>query len=117
MARLSEEQQRELANEHRGEVIENSATTIESRKLGQIVSVRLDSDTIVALREIANERRSTVSDLLREGADLIVESNRQSMKITQVTYQVTVTPPLTNNWETRTASRSGMLEKEEPISA
>jgi hypothetical protein len=41
--------------------------------MAQMVSVRLYGELIVKLRDVAKERNSTLSDLLREGAELVVE--------------------------------------------
>lgn len=45
---------------------------VEPRDLPHVVSVRLPADTVVALRDIANRRGETVSDLLRTGAEIVL---------------------------------------------
>jgi len=96
---MNERERRELANEHRGEVLIDSATPIEGRRLGQIVSLRLEADMIVSLRDIANQRGVTVSDLLREGAARIIAAEQQSMRITELSFSVNVFSSQQSRWE------------------
>jgi hypothetical protein len=94
---MNEIERRELANAHRGEVLPGSGTPVAGRRLGQIVSVRLESDTIAALRGIANRRGMTVSDLLREGAGMVLAADRQAGTV-RVSFSVSVSPPRTTIW-------------------
>jgi predicted DNA-binding ribbon-helix-helix protein len=77
-AKMSEERRnneiarRERAQTHAGEVVPGSGKRGKPRRLGQMVSVRLDGELVSALRNIAEQRGVTVSDLLREGAEQIV---------------------------------------------
>lgn len=70
----------------RGDVVEGSAQSIEGRRLAQIVSLRLDADTVAALRDIAERRRASLSDLLREGLALLMASEQRTMVVTSLTY-------------------------------
>jgi hypothetical protein len=69
--RADEAVRRNLARQHRGEVVEGSGEPIEGRSVPQMVSVRLDPALLAELRALARKRGSTVSDLLREGAGLV----------------------------------------------
>lgn len=69
--RKSEVVRREEA--HAGEIVAGSGRRGKPRRMAQMVSVRLDGELIGKLRVVAEERNATLSDLLREGAELIVE--------------------------------------------
>jgi hypothetical protein len=56
-----------------GKVVPGSGRRGKPRRMAQMVSVRLDGELIGGLRLIARERNVTLSDLLREGAELILE--------------------------------------------
>ena len=72
--RKSEIARRERAQAHAGEVVSGSGKRGKPRRMAQMVSVRLDGELISMLRTIAEQRGVTVSDLLREGAQLILEN-------------------------------------------
>jgi hypothetical protein len=63
---------RERAQAHAGEVVPGSGKRGKPRRMAQMVSVRLDGELVSRLRTIAEQRGVTVSDLLREGAELVV---------------------------------------------
>jgi predicted transcriptional regulator len=72
--RKSEVVRREEAQAHAGEeIVAGSGRRGKPRRMAQMVSVRLDGELIGKLRIVAEERNATLSDLLREGAELIVE--------------------------------------------
>src|ERR687898_2474560 len=71
--RNNEIARRERAQAHAGEVVAGSGRRGKPRRMAQMVSVRLDGELIGKLRVVAKERNTTLSDLLREGAELIVE--------------------------------------------
>lgn len=77
-AKMSEERRnneiarRERAQTHAGEVVAGSGKRGKPRRMAQMVSVRLDGELVSRLRIIAAQRGVTVSDLLREGAELVV---------------------------------------------
>lgn len=77
-ARRSEQERRELAQQHAGEVIEGSGRAVPPRRLGDMVSLRLEPGLAGALRELANRRQTSVSELLREAAVRLVEDERLS---------------------------------------
>ena len=87
---MSERERRELANEHRDELAEEAASPVEPRRLGQMVSLRLDPDVVSALRRVASVRGVTLSDLLREGAAMVVAANEQGMRVTEINLGVEV---------------------------
>lgn len=74
--RASERDRRETAYEHRGELAEDSAEPVTPRRLDHAVSVRLDPEVLSALRDVAESRGTTVSDLLREGAQRVLEEEQ-----------------------------------------
>jgi predicted DNA-binding ribbon-helix-helix protein len=93
---MSERERRELANRHRGEVVPDSGTPVEGRRLAQVVSLRFEPEILATLRDIANRRGMTVSDLLREGADVIIAADRRAVDVTGLSMlRVTVTPART----------------------
>ncbi len=75
--RLSEEIRiREEERAHAGEVVEGSGIRGKPRRLPQMVSVRLDGRLVAALRALARQRGVTMSDLMREGAEAVLEGYR-----------------------------------------
>lgn len=85
---LSERERRELANAHRGEVADAPSEAVEPKQLDQMVSLRLDTGVITTLREIANQRGTTMSELLREGASMVIIASQQRSPITDVSLRV-----------------------------
>ena len=81
---MSEEQhdeeirQQAKAEAGAGKVVPGSGRRGKPRRMAQMVSVRLDGELIGKLRLVAKERNVTLSDLLREGAELIVEDEYAS---------------------------------------
>jgi hypothetical protein len=71
---MNERKRREVAFEHRGEIVPNSGVPVEPKMLDQIVSVRLPGDMAAALRDAANARGVKVSDLLRQAARQIIST-------------------------------------------
>jgi predicted DNA-binding ribbon-helix-helix protein len=65
---MDEVARRELAQQHAGEVARGSGHAVEPRRLGQMVSVRLEPQLAAALREVAERRGTSVSELLRAAA-------------------------------------------------
>ena len=56
-----------------GQVVPGSGRRGKPRRMAHMVSARLDGELVGKLRVVAKERNVTLSDLLREGAELIVE--------------------------------------------
>jgi hypothetical protein len=71
--RASEIARRKEAQEHAGEIIAGSGKQGKSRRMPRMVSARLDGELVAELRAVARQRSTTISDLLREGAELIVQ--------------------------------------------
>jgi len=71
--RENEEIRQEKAEAGAGKVVPGSGRRGKPRRMAQMVSVRLDGELIGKLRIVAEQRNATLSDLLREGAELIVE--------------------------------------------
>ncbi len=90
-ARRSEQERRELAQQHMGEVVEDSGRVVTPRRLGQMVSVRLEPGLAEALRELAKRRGISVSEALREAATRLLEADEAASKTTS-TWQVVSVP-------------------------
>jgi hypothetical protein len=71
--RESEMVRRERAHAHKGEVVSGTGKRGKPRRMAQMVSVRLNGELVSGLRTIAEQQGVTVSDLLREGAELVVQ--------------------------------------------
>ena len=80
--RRSEQERRELAQQHAGEVVEGSGRVVTPRRMGQMVSVRLEPGLAEALREFANRRGSSVSEALREAAIRLLEADQAASRTT-----------------------------------
>ena len=84
-SRASEAERRETAFAHRGEVEEGSGEKLTPKHVSQMVSVRLDGELAGALRDVAERRGMTVSDVLREAvADIVLAES--SSDVPQVIY-------------------------------
>jgi hypothetical protein len=81
-ARRSEQERRELAQRHAGEVVADSGRAVTPRRLGQMVSVRLEPGLAEALRGLANRRGITVSEALRDAAVKLLEAEQATSKAT-----------------------------------
>jgi hypothetical protein len=77
---------REEALAHAGEIVPGSGARGNPRRMARMMSVRLDGGLIGQLREVAQRRNTTVSDLLREGAELVVQdayADTVTLKVTR----------------------------------
>lgn len=83
---------REAAFNARGDVVEGAARDVTPRRLGQMVSLRLEADLIVALREVAERRGQSLSSLLREAASLLLAHERGSAISYLTSYHVMYQP-------------------------
>lgn len=81
-ARRSEQERRELAQQHAGEVVASSGRVATPRRLGQMVSVRLEPGLVEALRDLANRRGISVSEALREAAIQLLKAEQAASKAT-----------------------------------
>src|SRR5829696_9420901 len=82
----SEITRREEALAHAGEVVPGSGVRGNPRRMARMMSVRLDGRLIGQLREVAQRRNTTVSELLREGAELVVQdayADAVTLKVTK----------------------------------
>jgi len=70
--RANEVARREDAEAHAGEIVAGSGRQGKPRRMPRMVSARLDAELVAELRAVARQRNTTVSDLLREGAERIV---------------------------------------------
>ena len=85
--RKSEIERRELAQAHAGEVDEDSGILGTPRLMSQMVSVRLDGQLVIELWDAAERRGVTLSDILREGARLVLQEEYASAE-PQASYRV-----------------------------
>lgn len=88
--RRSEQERREEAHQHAGDVVAGSGRAVAPRRLGQMVSVRLEPGLVEALRELANRRGISVSEALREAAVLLLEADEVASKATVSWHVVSV---------------------------
>jgi Arc/MetJ-type ribon-helix-helix transcriptional regulator len=80
------------------DLVEGSGRRLESRRLDQMISVRLDPTLVAALRELASQRQVSLSDILREAALLLLRhENAQNV----ITFRVDVTNERTGATEHR----------------
>ena len=78
--RENEAARREKAQAHAGEIVGGSGRQGKPRRMAQMISVRLDGELVSRLRTVAEQRGVTVSELLREGAQLIVQNEYASAR-------------------------------------
>lgn len=91
--RRSESARRDEAFEHRGEVVPESGRPVEPRRVPQVVSLRLHPDLLAALRTLADARGTSVSELLREGAEFVIIRSTAAFvqwRLSQVHHEQTV---------------------------
>lgn len=81
-AKEREIEMRREAEEHRGQPIEGSGVAIEGRRLGEMVSLRLEADLAVALRELAQNRGVSMSELIRQAAASLVSGSASVAEVT-----------------------------------
>lgn len=74
---MSEADRRELADALRDEGAAADEAVDEPRRLDQMFSVRLGPDLAAALRDLANVRGATVSELLREAALALLRAEHE----------------------------------------
>lgn len=79
--REDEKRRREAAQAHTAEV-EPGGHEVAGRSIRQMVSVRLEAQLLKDLRELAETRGESVSDLLREAAvELVARSRRAPLRL------------------------------------
>lgn len=83
-ARRSEQERRGLAQQHAGEVVEGSGRVVTPRRLGEMISLRLEPALAEALRELADRQGVSLSELLREAAVRLVEAGQVTSRTTFV---------------------------------
>jgi Ribbon-helix-helix protein, copG family len=92
-ARRSEQERRELAQQHAGEVVEGSGRVVAPRRLGQMVSVRLEPGLAAALRKLASQRGISVSEALREATVRLLE-DEQATPNTSFSWRIVSVPTI-----------------------
>jgi hypothetical protein len=85
--RKSEKERRELAQAHAGEIVEGSGSLGTPRLMSHMVSLRLDGNLVIQLRNAAERRGVSLSDILREGAGLVMQAERAAAK-SQADYRI-----------------------------
>lgn len=108
--RREEIERRRMAHSHQGEVIAGSGKPLEASNLEQMVSVRLDADTVAHLRRISSQRNISLSALIRDALGNYVESASFTSDIRwRVTrYEGVVTTGA--EWNEEPRSRSSLRE-------
>ncbi len=86
--RQSEGDRRELARQHRGEVVADSASAVEPRRMPIMVSVRLEADLVAELRNIAADRGATMSEVLRDSVRLFIHATRAATRAVALNWNV-----------------------------
>lgn len=86
--RRTEVERREAAQAAKGQIEEGAEEPVEPTKLGQMLSLRLSPEIAVALRRIASERNTSVSELLREAAQRLVAESTTPTSV--LMYRVTL---------------------------
>jgi hypothetical protein len=81
----SEIDRREEARAHAGDIVAGSGQRGNPRRMAQMVSARLDGELVAKLRAVAEQRNLTLSELLREGAELIVRDEYADMIRLEIT--------------------------------
>lgn len=74
----NEQDRRELAQQHAGDVIEGSGHAVAPRRLGQMVSLRLEPELAEALRKLAERQGISLSELLRHAAVQSLEAGQSN---------------------------------------
>src|SRR5215217_9508906 len=69
--RENEERRQEKIEAGVGEIVPGAGRRGTPRRMDQMVSVRLDGDLIARLKTVAKRRGLTLSELVREGAELV----------------------------------------------
>lgn len=92
-ARSAERALRNRAQAQKGSVVEGSGKAVEPRRLVQIISVRLDPELAGQLREVAQARGTTMSDLLRDGGRMLVDLHHTPQRPNPIIRAVTFYSP------------------------
>jgi hypothetical protein len=82
-------------------IIEGSGQPVPPRRLGHMVSLRLEPELAERLREVAHRRGVSLSELLREGAALLLMSERSRPR---ATYHYVVSGAYSFNGHTAAAT-------------
>lgn len=77
----NEHARRDRAQAHRDDIVAGSGRSVEPASLEQMVSVRLDAATVVRLRELAEQRGTTLSALIRESLHDYASSADQTSRV------------------------------------
>ena len=86
--REAEEIRQEKIEAGVGKIVPGAGRRGTSRRMDQMVSVRLSGDLIARLKIVARQRGTTLSELVREGAELIVEDEYASVQQQRVMFRI-----------------------------
>jgi len=111
--RASERARREEALQHRGEVVRGSGRALEPRSVPQVVSLRLSPELITALRALAELRGTSVSELLREGAESVIARSAASPVFWRLSDVHGARPGTTARIGDAASTTSALLERDE----
>ena len=87
---MSETDRRDLAFSNRNQVTDDVGEKLAPTNLSQMISLRLDGDLVTALRQHAESRGTTVSELLREAAARLLTSEQTPTNRPVVSYRVRI---------------------------
>jgi len=111
--RRSEVERRELARQHRGEVVADSGVSLEPRRMPVMVSVRLEAELVSELRTIATERQVSMSEVLRDSVRLYVRAARVATQAVSLNWDlIRIAPGEARTWIGFSSSRVHLSELE-----
>ena len=82
--REAEVEARRRADEARGQVVEGSGERIASRRMAQVISLRLDAELLADLRAYAKNRNVSLSDVIRSSAAAFLEEQATTPVLVQL---------------------------------
>lgn len=105
-----EADRRELAQRNKGEVIAESGKPLEASSLEQMISVRLNADTLAQLRRISRQRNMSLSALIMEALGTYVDNEGFTSDIHWriIRYEGVVSS--TTDWTEKPRSRSSLRD-------
>lgn len=101
--REDEKRSRERLDNSEFEVIKGSGRPLEGKRFDQVTSIRLEPQLVAQLRDIADDRQTTVSQLLREAAKEVVRDAYEkaapvfSIRTTQIPRSVQIRSYVTHS--------------------
>lgn len=110
--RADEVERRKKAQDTAGDVVAESGRRGSPRRMAQMVSVRLDGELVVRLRDVAEHRGVSISELLREGAEAIVRKSYAEEQ-PRINLRVAGAKPWSSSYQTGPCA--GLIRVEEDL--